>query len=263
MPQPVNLKKAQLREIRFQDSQVIEPDDGKKVPVQFNPEKLGITFSNRFACGVENSGTADQFVNRGNTSLSVELWFDVTVPSAAENMESGEDPGDVRNLTRKVIYFFTPKESLDNIPPPVRFAWGNLLFDGEMKSLTENLEFFSEDGKPMRAKVTFNILKKEISVPSSKAGSGFGGAGGLGLGLSAGAGVGLGVGVSAGVGVGMAGTQPLLQAKAGATIQGIAGSSSGTSDWKSIALANNIENPRKVEPGTLLNVNVSGSIKVE
>ncbi len=259
MPQPANLVRAELREIKFEKTQTVELDT--RVSVQFNPEKLGLAFSNRLAGGGENTGTAKQFVNRANTTLSVELWFDVTVPLAEGSMEAGEDTGDVRNLTRKVIYFFTPRKEIDNKPPAVRFIWGTLLFDGLMTSMSESLEFFSEEGKPMRARVTFSILKEEISVPSSQAGPGpgFGAGAGPGGGLSAGFGAGLSAGAGVGMSGCMAGTQPLLEVKAGDTLQDIAGSGA----WQDVALANNIENPRKIDPGALVNVNISGTIKVD
>ena len=123
--------------------------------------------------------------------------------------------------------------------------------------------------KPMRARVTFSILKEEIDVPATMGDTVFGGANGsgpgigAGSGISAGIGAGIGAGISAGVSIGKTGTQPLVQARAGASIQAMAAGSGQTGNWKKIALANNIENPRRLEAGALLNVNISSKIKVE
>jgi hypothetical protein len=47
-------------------------------------------------------------------------------------------------------------------------------------------------------------------------------------------------------------------ARAGDTIQGAA-ARAGARDWKAVAVANGIENPRRVEPGALLNLTGTGS----
>jgi hypothetical protein len=238
---------------------------------------LAVRFSNQVTGTEQGGGAARQFVGKGSTTLTLDLWFDVTAPSSDWNSQSKDD---VRELTKEVAHFITPQEVEGEgderyIPPGIRFVWGTFMFDGIVLSMNEDLEFFSEDGKPLRAKINFTITQQEIQYRFNKGGAGLGsglgfGAGlgisaGLsaGLGVSASAGVGLGVGVSAGASIGMAGTQPLVQAQAGVSIQGMAGSSGQTGNWKNIALANNIENPRKIEAGTLINTNVSGSFKVE
>ena len=71
----------------------------------------------------------------------------------------------------------------------------------------------------------------------------------LGIGFSA------SVSLNAGISVG---TTPLTLAKAGDTLQGLAGRANV--DWKSIASANNIDNPRMVPPGTILNLNAGAGV---
>src|SRR5438093_758847 len=67
--------------------------------------------------------SATQFVGKGTTKLSVQLWFDVT-----SVQPSGEAATDVRELTKKVAFFITPKPAPEdptkNVPPGVRFVWG-------------------------------------------------------------------------------------------------------------------------------------------
>jgi hypothetical protein len=184
-------------------------------------------------------------VGQGTTKLSLELWFDVTLP-----LPSGaDDPaGDVRNLTKEVAYFMTPQEVTKKgkkglVPPGVQFQWGTFLFKGTVDSVEETLELFSEDGKPLRAGVQLSLSKQDLKFE-------FGTAGATPPGGGQGDGGGLGGGPPAG-------TQPLAMAKAGDTIQGLS-ASAGIGDWKAAAIANGIENPRLVSPGAL--INVSGSI---
>ena len=80
-------------------------------------------------------------------------------------MPTGEtEEDDVRKLTGKVAYFITPKQEGDKfVPPAVRFIWGSFQFDGIMESLEESLEFFSSDGRPLRASVTINLTQQKIT----------------------------------------------------------------------------------------------------
>jgi hypothetical protein len=51
------------------------------------------------------------------------------------------------------------------------------------------------------------------------------------------------------------GTRPLTQAPAGSTLQGLAGSQGNGADWRAVADLNGIENPRRLEPGQLIDLN--------
>ena len=234
MPQPAQLTRAEFREIQWDENQQVSETD-KKVSVQFNPQTLKVTFSNQLTGGDQSGGSGKQYVGKGATKLSLELWFDVTVPWNGK----GEDPkGDVRNLTKEVVYFITPQEEGDKfIPPGLRFVWGTFLFDGIVESMDESLEFFSEEGKPLRAKITLSVSQQEIQFQFNEPSAGTPAAAGAN-------------GSSA-----QPGTQPMEQANEGDTIQDMAGSAGRTDEWQDIAEANNIENPRRLEPGTLGNVN--------
>ena len=53
-----------------------------------------------------------------------------------------------------------------------------------------------------------------------------------------------------------AGTRPLAAAPAGSTVQGIASAQGKGDNWQAIAAANNIENPRLLQPGQLIDLDV-------
>ncbi len=249
MPEATNLAKAELRELDANFTNEIGKENW--TVVQFNPETLKVSFSNQVvvpAGGGDQKGTPGmQFVGAGTTKLSVQLWFDITVPAAASSSPStgpsqaNADVGqvdDVRKLTQKVAYFITPKQAQDDknkfIPPGVRFIWGSFQFDGLMDSLEESLEFFSSEGKPLRASVSFGLSQQKIQKFVFR-------------------------GASPIPGSGAAGTNPLVQAPAGATLQGIADNLGQGGNWQAIASANGIENPRSLQPGQLVNTNVNSS----
>ena len=161
MPEPPQLERAELREL---DADFTNPiNDDKWVKVQFNPETLKVTFANQIVQpegGNQSAGNAGrQFVGAGTTKLALQLWFDVNA------ME--KDPvDDVRRLTQKVVYFMTPQKADADpsklAPPGVRFQWGSFPFDGMVDGLEETLEFFSLDGKPLRASVNVTISQQKI-----------------------------------------------------------------------------------------------------
>lgn len=227
----MNLKKADLQEIRWNAKQESE-EVGDPIPVQFNPESLKLAYANQNASGDQRGGSAIQYVGSGTTKLTFDLWFDVTT---AHHSPETTPPGDVRELTQKVLHFITPQKAGKSgkkdkfIPPGVRFHWGTFLFEGVMESLGESLEYFSEDGVPLRAKVSVSLSKQEIKFEQGDQQTN----GGLGS-FSSG--------------------RPREQAKEGETVPEAADKAGRGDEWPQIASANGIENPRNIAPGTLLDL---------
>ncbi len=240
MADAVSLKKAQLREL--ESDFLHEKKGGKIVEVQFNPETLKLSYSNQSS----SSGSDDksntkpnQFVGGGTTKLSLQLWFDVSAPLPQE--KQGVD--DVRKLTSEVVYFITPQgDQKAPVPPGLRFVWGTLQFDGVVESLEESLEFFSSEGKPLRASMSLNLSGQKVLTPTAQSTTGSSNAGGPGATTP--------------------GTLPLSPALAGSTLQNLAAGAGLGTNWQAIAAANGIDNPRLLQPGQLLNLNpsVSGSL---
>jgi Contractile injection system tube protein len=227
------LAKAELRQLDANFDKEIEDKTWTKV--QFNPETLKVSFANQVATpsgsGDQNGSPARLFVGAGTTKLAVQLWFDVS----GEQVKGAPHVDDVRLLTEKVAFYITPKKDPKDpkkfTPPAVRFLWGSFQFDGIMESLEESLEYFSAEGRPLRASVSFTLTQQKITsfvfrkLPPPGADD--------------------------------TGTRPLTQAHAGSTVQGIAASEGKGEDWQGIAAANEVENPRKLPPGQLLDMNRS------
>jgi hypothetical protein len=229
------LQKALIQELN-DDLTDLKPG-GKVVKVQFNPESLKVSFANQIqtpaGAGSQSSGTAGrQYVGAGTTKLALQLWFDVNA------VAEGEDRlDDVRRATQEVIYFMTPQQVPSDktkfVPPGVRFLWGSFKFDGIVDSLEESLEFFSNEGKPLRASLSLNLSQQKILKAEFE-----------GEGRIAGR-------------PKVPGTKPLTQAAAGSTLQGLAAAGGRGADWQRIAEANGIENPRRLAPGQLIDLSAS------
>lgn len=244
MPQPAKLIKAELREIKW-DTKQQASETGKKVPVQFNPQTLKVAFSNQVAGGDQAGGSGKQYVGKGATKLSLELWFDVSVPLADGSMQKD---GDVRQVTKDIAFFITPvKEGKKYVPPGLRLVWGTFLFDGIVESMNESLEYFSEDGKPLRAMVSLTISQQEIQFKFNDTGS---------------PGTQTAQAPGKPPGTKPPGTKPMQQAHAGDSIQDMASRSGNPSDWKKIASGNLIENPRILSAGAMIDMNVDANVEV-
>ncbi len=236
MPDSQKLEKAELRELDAEFKNEINTD--KKCQVQFNPETLKVSFANQVAtpsgAGDQQGTPARQFVGAGTTKLSLQLWFDVTAPMPPEQTKEQ----DVRKLTAKVAYFITPKPEGDKfVPPAVRFIWGSFQFDGIMESMEESLEFFSSDGRPLRASITINLTQQKITEFTFRATAGPGA-------------------------TPSPGTRPLTPAPQGKSVQNMADSQGKGDNWQAIASANGIENPRLLQPGQLVDMNAGASASI-
>ena len=230
MPTPTRLEKAELRQLDAELRNEINRDNWAKL--QFNPETMKLTFANQIqtpsGSGDQSGTPARQFVGAGTTKLALQIFFDATQPLA-----EGETPvDDVRRLTQKVAFFITPQQEGNSfVPPAVRFVWGSFQFDGLMDGLEENLEFFSAEGKPLRAALTLSLSQQRITQFAFRGGAG----GGAGTGATP-------------------GTQALTQAPAGASLQSLAEAAGQGANWQAIAAANGIENPRLLAPGQLIDL---------
>ena len=259
MPEAQPLAKAELCELDTAFANIINED--KRTKVQFNPDSLKVSFTNSIqqpsGSGDQNGPQAQQFVGAGSTKLAVTLTFDVT----GEFPEGLNPEDDVRRLTQKVAYFITPRGDppaanppTHYIPPAVRFVWGSFSFDGMVESMEETLDYFSHEGRPLRATVALSITQQKITEfrfnPANNA-----------------------PGVTRRGGA-APGTSPLTEAPSGSTLQGLAsGGLSGSAgfgaaaqigagvsvggglEWQAIATANGIENPRVLEPGIRIDLN--------
>jgi hypothetical protein len=223
VPDPPTLQKASFKELNAKLDDL--KSGGKVATVQFNPETLKVSFANQI---VEPAGGGDkrgqparQFVGTGTTKLSLQLVLDVTAPP---HSEAGKD--DVRELTQQVAYFITPQEAgkgdkgqTQLVPPGVRFLWGSFQFDGMMDSLDETLEFWSPDGKPLRATLNVALSQQKITTffdPNKASPS----------------------------------------SRLGGSLQAMADAGGAGTSWQAVAAANRIVNPRRLDAGRLIDLSL-------
>jgi hypothetical protein len=215
---------AVLIEVVLTRNKEIQPkDNGKTVTVHFNPQTLKVTYGNENKSAGQPLGSASQFVGVTTSRLAVELLFDTS--------QTGED---VRSHTANVAYFIktdlTPAKQTTKqqkrTPPACQFEWGTFRFDGVMDSLQETLDYFSEDGVPLRSTLALGFSGFDIMLQPAN---------------------------------GAPGTSQQTPVANGKTVAQVAGANGNSAYWKLIAAANNIDDPLHVPAGTMLDLSAGAS----
>lgn len=235
MPEAAKLAKAVIAQL---EGARVKP--GSELEVQFNPESLRVAYANQLVQPPTTGDTTTQWVGAGTTRLSLQLVFDVTAPPF-----DADPAADVRKATTRLVALISPgrPQTLQpgagggqpvtvHPPPRVRLDWGSFRFDGICDSIEETLELFSADGRPLRSTVQLALSTQEIqheAVPGFAA-------------------------HPPGAPSATPGTTPRVAIGPDGTLQGVADTAGA--DWRAVAAANGIENPRLLAPGTLVDLTV-------
>jgi Contractile injection system tube protein len=146
----------------------VDPEPKGAFPVQFNPTSLKITQQNN----VDAGGATTMTQRRQNPSTqSSTLSFDLEFDTAEEIGEGG--PVDVRTKTMIIRQFAEPTGNKGKEPPPLlKFIWGTFTFVGIVTQLTEDIDLFSPEGRPIRAKVSVTVKEVRLDIEAKTTGAG-------------------------------------------------------------------------------------------
>jgi hypothetical protein len=251
--------------------------NNQRLEVQFNPETLTIEHE---SYGEQGRQRAGQEAARGGKDeagqASVKTGFSTSLSQVKLLFDTSDSGEDVRNKTLILLEMMKP--DAENNSPLVKFQWGTLIFNIHISGFTEELTYFSEQGVPLRASVNLRMttasaersankissqnsglgLSASASISASagvSASAGFSAGASAGFSAGASAGASVGASVSAGLSAGASiGTTPLSFSQGGQSLQSM--SAQAGVDWKVVAEANNIDNPRLLEAGAVVNLNV-------
>jgi hypothetical protein len=220
--------------------------------VDFDPQSLQLTYT-----VLGNQGTQGT-KGRVNTQKSVEQWTGQTTTLTVSLLfDSSTTSDSVQTKTERLVQLTLGGNPTARVRPSrvLRFHWGTFTFVGSIQSMTETIDYFSEQGVPLRA--TVNLTLQEVAPPSHTASAAptapnrpFGASIGGGPGSSATAG-------SDSRSALAVGSTPVTVSQAGDTVQGMTARAGLPVSWKTVAAANGIENPRLLPPGTVINLDVS------
>jgi LysM repeat protein len=192
------------------------PMGAAPIPVLFNPTQYGLGASNQLAeIGVPGlPAPILQFVRGASRTLSMQLFFDT--------YEAGSD---VNTYTDEVFSLLRIEPST-HAPPVCQFRWGTLSFQGVIESVNGQFTLFLGDGTPVRA--TLDVTFREaVDVQTAVAANPLQSADHVT-------------------------THTVLR---GETLAAIAAQEYGDAgQWRSIADANHLYNPRLIFPGQVLTI---------
>lgn len=179
--------------------------------VMFNPMEYTLDKSNQFQNTpiIGLSTPLTQFINGNTTVLTMDLFFDTY-----------ETKEDVNTYTNKMMALLDIDKDL-HAPPICEFVWGTLTFKATVEKITRKFTMFLQNGTPVRA--TLNVTFKEYKTLSEQLNT---------------------------TTKSSSDRSKIHILKAGETLSSIAGAEYGDpGQWRKIAQANNIGNPRLLESG--------------
>ncbi|WP_435158791.1 CIS tube protein [Haladaptatus sp. DFWS20] len=189
---------------------------GTAIPVMFNPTEYsiekGVSYAQQSPPG--RGAPLTQFVSGESETLSMELFFDT----------HDDEATDVRYYTELIDSLLTIDTEL-HAPPVCKFVWGSLVdFESVLESASKQFTMFDRNGLPVRARVTVTFRKYDPPVRERSENP-----------------------------LASADRTKLWEVKSGDTLWSIAGTEyADPTEWRPIADANGIENPRVLRPGTKL-----------
>jgi LysM repeat protein len=194
-----------------------ETAEPKRIALCFNPTELQLAKQNTFAeVPIPGLGAPPIQYVRG---ASEKLTFEVIV-------DTSDDMSDVRTT------YVAPIRRLMNIspelhaPPVVKLVWDTLEFTGVLESLGVTYTLFSDDGKPVRAKLAlgmkeYTTIAEQVALAKKQSPD----------------------------------VEKAYVVQRGDTLTRIAEQAYGDpAPWRQIARANGIADPRALEPGRTLTI---------
>ena len=133
------------------------------IPVLFNPAEYDISRSVNYA-KLSIPGTDSpimQFINGGETSLSLTLYFDT------QNDYIPKTSDDVRDYMQPIMRALWIDGKL-HAPPEAAFSWGSFFFKGVITNAKQSFTMFLPSGIPVRAKLDLTFTSNEDTEDTRK-----------------------------------------------------------------------------------------------
>lgn len=212
---PASLMRGGLVKAYLEIEQPSVPDP--VIPLRFNPTEYQLQKANNFA-EIAIPGLESppiQFIRGSAETLSVEFLVDTS-----DTLE------DVREKYVNKLRDLLRINAELHAPPIVKFVWDTQLFRGVLESMDTTYVMFTPEGIPLRARLTTKMKEYrpvEVQVRETPMNS--------------------------------PDVDKTYVVRRGDTLSGIAAALyRDPSQWREIASANGIDDPRRIAPGTVLNV---------
>jgi hypothetical protein len=201
-------------------------DTGERFEVLFNPVEYSLSKENVFAEAAMPGRDSPlmQYVHGNTRTLEMELLFDTweTHGRAGAATAAGTD---VRQLTKQVTALMSINPDT-HAPPDVLFTWGSVTFVGVLVRANERFTMFLESGIPVRAQVQVTFHEHVAADDEARE-----------------------------VKRRTADFSHRHVVREGETLSAIAAAMYGDpAKWRPIAMASDLEDPRRLAPGLMLDV---------
>lgn len=129
--------------------------------VQFNPKELEIQGSSKKGKSQTGTGAEHENIDYGSLGskvmVKIPLIFDKTEEgSSIISINLQKSKGKTVSVAPDVEHFL---QSVRNpFSRTIRFSWGNMLYQGQLASVSAQYTMFSREGQPIRANVNLEIL---------------------------------------------------------------------------------------------------------
>jgi len=126
---------------------------GEELSAQFNPEEYTVSHENAIAQHAVPglSGPILQFTNGSLQTVDLELFFDTWDSPAAQKQ-------DVRDLTGRFVNLLEIDKEL-HAPPVLQLTWGSLDFTCLLTRANQKFQMFTDEGVPVRARLTVSFSR--------------------------------------------------------------------------------------------------------
>ncbi|NER52232.1 MAG: LysM peptidoglycan-binding domain-containing protein, partial [Symploca sp. SIO1A3] len=127
----------------------IEKGEKESFEVLFNPESYSLEYKNQYSKyqGIHTTGKQRNYIRSLPEGLALKLILDGTGFF-----------GDVYQQVQrflKVAYFMNGEE---HEPNPLKIVWGDLIFKGYLETAKVNYTLFNRKGQPLRAELDVNFI---------------------------------------------------------------------------------------------------------
>lgn len=130
--------------------------DGDAIPCIFNPSEFTVSRSVSYVPNETPGQDAPwlQFTGGEAQTMSFSLMFDTYAS------QTGAPPKDVRKYTDAIMELTEVNEDT-HVPYLVEFVWGPISFTGYITSITQRFILFDSDGTPVRAVVDLSLISNK------------------------------------------------------------------------------------------------------
>ncbi|MDR1669899.1 MAG: LysM peptidoglycan-binding domain-containing protein [Oscillospiraceae bacterium] len=136
-------------------------NETSRIDFDFNPSDFSVNYAPQYTKkkGVAKQQDNTEFIGEGTSAMSVSMTLDSLIRSGYDEAKAEDVSGKIAQL-RALVQVSAELHK----PPSCRFEWGSTKYTGHITSLSVNFTMFTSEGKPVRATVNLSIQGKKSAA---------------------------------------------------------------------------------------------------